>query len=143
MNNPSWAAMVQEWKNLINQMAINHLVRWTDSSVNTQSLILSATEVVSIYSNLLTEAVVLGRLAVSWNSEVGRVCMRKSFGLESFPLCRFGAVYEVWTPEDYAAKVPPVGTGAYQTAVTQAQKVVLSDGRNTERVAEAILSFAF
>ena len=104
---------------------------------------LSATEVVSVYSNLLIEAIVLGRIAVSWNSEIGKKKMKASLGAEEFPLCQLGAVKEVWGVTDYLDRVPTPGTNEYNRLVTTNQEVVLSDGQNSVRVADAIREYIY
>ena len=140
MSDLSKVALKDEWMTLLDQIKPPHVVLWIESSVNTHSLILSSTEVVSIFSNLLIEAVVLGRMAVSWNSEVGQKSMKKSLGEESFPLCQFGAVQEVWNPTGYLNQVPGFNSKEYSQQITDAQKVVKSDGKNALRVAEAIIA---
>ena len=143
MNDPSKASFKDEWVQLLSRIKEPHQVLWTEPSVNTHSLVLSATEVVSVYSNLLIEAIVLGRIAVSWNSEIGKKKMKASLGAEEFPLCQLGAVKEVWGVTDYLDRVPTPGTNEYNRLVTTNQEVVLSDGQNSVRVADAIREYIY
>lgn len=138
---PSKAAIIEEWKYLLRRVCTPHHVYYVDQAVSTQSLIPLATEVVSIYSNVLLEAAAMGKVTVSWNSQLGGDRMLAVMGQRSFPLCSLGVTQEVWNPHHYLNRVPKIAdTKKREVLQGLAKAFVLTDGENAKRVALAIMS---
>ncbi len=140
-SDPSKKPYLDKWNELLSQIHEPHKVLRTDPLVNTRRLILSCTEIVSIYSNILVEAVALNRLSVSWNSKIGQNKMKASLNVETFPLCRLGTIKEIWEASNYINTVPLFKSGYYKYLVSEAKKVVRSDGKNTQRVVKTIMKY--
>lgn len=139
MSDPSKAAFRDEWTRLLYLMEERHRVLWTPPSLDTRTLIPLATEVVSIYSNILIEAAGLGVLAISWMSDVGRERMRASFktsDLMHFPQVELGAALEVRTADEYVSKIARVNLRHSH----EAKRILNLDGKATERVTQVILA---
>lgn len=147
MTDPSKAEHCQRWHSILDR-AKNGTVIWLNSE-NTQEVMSLAHHVVSIYSTGLVEAAILGTVPVVWSSPLGREKMAESLGgLTRFPLVETGAAIEVSSPEEYLERVPKYyGYGVaehghsndpYVEQVRLSQARVPSDGKNTERVVQAI-----
>ena len=124
------------WNLAVEKMAKNHEILRDTAGITTQSLILSSTIVVSIFSNLLIEANFLGRVPVSWMSEDGLKEIRNSLKndrLTSFPFAEAGNAIDVRSPDDFLHKVI---SGQPQF------KQLVCDFKVTERAVNAILKMA-
>ena len=106
--------------------------------LTTQQLMKVATHTVSVYSNALVEAATLGSLPISWVSPIGRQKMRKSLGLDQFPLVDCGCAIEVETPAQFRGAVLDLSPAAYAAKVHRCRSVCRCDGDNTKRVVAAI-----
>lgn len=149
---PKWmadatkAAFKSEWERIVFEMEEYHRVLWVPLSVDTRTLVPLATEVVSIFSNLLIEAVGLGTLAVSWTSEVGRQKMAESFGGASkFPLAELGACLEVSSAQEFLNLPHPRYYGSEEETTPffteKAKRILGLDGKATQRVVDAVLEY--
>jgi hypothetical protein len=98
-----------------------------------RQLILAARSCVSIYSTVLTEAALLGSLAVSWMSPVGQQRIKESMGVERYPLVDLGCVAEVYNPDEYNFMLMK-----RSVLLKNCREQLHPDGKNTERVVEAI-----
>lgn len=117
----------------------NGCVIWTDTGIH--QLMLSSRYIVSISSNALIEAALLGKVPVSWNSDLGRQSMRAGFGgLENFPLVDLKCAVEVESPDDFLFRVPEYGF-AVHACMRQIQREIYSKKRNTKRVVRIIKDF--
>lgn len=131
-------AACNQWREMLGAVK-NGTVWWAPKEITTHQIMKSVPYVVSIYSNVLREAGILGAVPVSWTSDVGRDMMRKHMGgLEQYPLVRFGAVLEVETSEQWLRKVPHPKTPEYRATRAVINLAVKPDGKNTERVVEVI-----
>ena len=111
------------------------------SDVSTQQIMLSSHAVVSIFSNTLLESAILGRIPVSWTSDIGREMMAQELdGTTRYPLCNYGSAIEVETPEDYLSRVPEFNSADHQkmTAITRER---FKSGKSAEAVANIICSY--
>ncbi len=116
-------------------------VLWLPPDITTQQIMIDAHYTVSIFSNAILEAAILGSCTVSWNSAQGREKMRKSLGgLESFPSVMYGCTLEVNSPQEFLTKVPRIGTMAYDDIILKCKKTFPNNGKNAEDAADAIQS---
>ncbi|MDO8600648.1 MAG: hypothetical protein Q7R73_03460 [bacterium] len=127
-----------QWRSMLGAVK-NGTVWWAPSHITTHQITKSVPYVVSIYSNVLREAGILGAVPVSWTSDIGREMMQKHMGgLERYPLVQYGAVIEVETPKDYLRCVPNPDTPEYRATRAIIKQQLRTDGKNTERVVQAI-----
>jgi hypothetical protein len=120
----------QRWKKAVEPFSIEF-----GPEVSTPELMAGADEVVSVYSNGLIEAAWFEKLAVSWNSPIGRIQMAKSLGgIDQFPLVSQGIVTEVNSLEEFK-KLPPVFSGLHDEAVKRSRALLEGIHKGaTERV---------
>jgi hypothetical protein len=128
-----------QWRTMLASVK-NGTVWWAPLHITTHQIMKSVPYVASIYSNVLREAGILGAVPVSWTSDIGREMMRKHIGgLEQYPLVRYNAVIEIETPTDWLRRVPLIATAEYHTARATIARQLVTDGKNTERVVQAIV----
>jgi hypothetical protein len=140
MSDPSKAAIRNQWTEDVFRMEMGHRVLWTPPSVSLRSLIPLATDVVSMFSNALIEALALGAMPVSWTSpEIVEEIMKGFAGASHFPMVDMVAAYEVSITEDYL-RLTQWGDGERHGFIKHAQKTMNFDFRATERVVDAIVS---
>ena len=140
MADPSKAEHRARWENALLGIKDQSRVLWSmPPEAKAEQVIRSVDVVVSIYSTGLLQAAMMGKCAVSWNSLVGRKKMLEGIGLEHFPLTQSGAAIEVWSPGDFASKVPLPGSPEHSKFVTAAQQKVGGDCKSTDRVAKVVL----
>ncbi len=140
MSDPSKAEFKKLWLETLKPAEERGKVYWADASVDTRSLIRSATEVVSIYSNVLREAALLNRMPVSWTSDIARTRMLANNGFSQYPLVSIGATLEVSSTEEYLARVHRTCTKGHLDILNKLRETVQEDGRATERVVQAMLA---
>lgn len=116
-------------------------VLWVGSDkATTRQLIALSQVTVSIYSNALVEAALLGSLPVSWNSAVGREKMSAALGgLAQFPLVGLDCAVEVKSADEFLSRVPfDFTSAAYHEYLDRCRATFPNDGKNTDRVVRAI-----
>ncbi len=141
MKDPSKVAFSWKWKNSL--ASVNNGLATPVPSMfkSAEEIMPSVDVVVSIYSTTLCSAAVLGKIAVSWNSEIGKERMKESLAGETvFPLVQLGGAIEVEIPHDFFARVPfDPQDSFYKECAAKAKASLPSDFKNTERVVAAIL----
>ncbi|MFA6295383.1 MAG: hypothetical protein WC666_03090 [Candidatus Paceibacterota bacterium] len=131
--------IVDKWLRILAK-AHGHVL-WVPPTTSIQTLMLTATHTVSIYSNALTEAAMLYSLPISWNSDIGRKEMIKELGgIERFPLVDLGCAIEVQSAEDFNKLIPDVDTEAYVKIIDTCRKTYCNDRLATKRVVDAIVA---
>lgn len=115
-------------------------VLWVGPQVKTQELIPEVDYVVSVFSNALIEAAVLGSVPISWVSDIGKQKMKEALGgLTRFPLVEIGCAIEVSSPEEFLERVVLDSLPGECEKVFEECKVHYhGDGKNAERVVAAI-----
>jgi len=109
--------------------------------ISTTQLMLSSHVVVSIFSNTILESAVLGRIPVSWISDIGREMMAQELdGITQYPLVGYGAAVEVASPDDYLGIVPGFGSEAHQRMIEITRRR-FRPGRSAEEVVKIICSY--
>lgn len=125
-------AACNQWREMLATVK-NGKVWWAPAEITTHQIMKSVPYVVSIYSNVLREAGILGALPVSWTSDIGRDMMRQHMGgLKQYPLVESGLVMEVETPTDWWRRVPQ------SVDRVHISKLFNADGKNTERVVKVM-----
>ncbi len=113
-------------------------VLFVGSEVSTRELMGSVKFTVSIYSTGLVEAAILGSLAVSWTSDIGREKMEQALGVRRFPLVEMNCAIEVQDVGECQRLITRDASwrGEY---VSRALSKLNTDGGNTKRVVDAIM----
>lgn len=112
-------------------------VLFVEGKVTTRELMLSVPITLSVYSTGLIEAAMLGSVATSVISDVGRQKMNESLGVKQFPLVGLGCAKEISTPDELVSMLrDPFALEEFSRV---ARERLQSDGKATERVVEAIL----
>lgn len=131
-------AACNQWRAMLDSVK-NGAVWWAPSHITTHQIMKSVPYTVSIYSNVLREAGILGSIPVSWTSDIGRDMMRKHLGgLEQYPLVQYDAVFEIETPKEFLDHIPLPETPWYRATRGIISQKLRCDGKNTERVVQVI-----